>query len=118
MLDSDPVSRAVENAIFQWEEGHDKLRQANRDSSAQRSMNRSVSAIHAELRRRLGASFRIEELAALYNEGTDWCLAVALEMAPPGAPAPDPAATTDGAFYLYMREASDFAGGRIVTPER
>ena len=29
----------------------------------------------------------------------------------------DPASAIDGAFYLYMREASDFAGGRVISAD-
>jgi hypothetical protein len=108
------MNAAVDNAVFQWEEGDARLRKTRLEAPEQRALNRTVSAIHAELRRRLGGAFTVGELAALYQRDTDWCLAIALELAPRGAPAPDPAAAIDGAFYLYMRGASDFAGGRVL----
>lgn len=106
---------AVETAIVQWEEGHSRLSQA-RLEAAQRALNRTVSSIHSELRRRLGGTFRLQELVELYQRDTDWCLAIALDLAPEGSPAPEPAAAIDGAFYLYMRGASDFAGGKVRPP--
>ena len=42
--------------------------------------------------------------------GTDWCLQVALDVAP--ALDSDPQSLADAAFWLYLRGASDFAGGR------
>jgi hypothetical protein len=58
-----------------------------------------------ELRRRLGSTFTLEELADMYASSPDL-----------GA---DPAWLVDAAFGRYAREASDFAGGRHLSdPER
>jgi len=104
------MSYAVENALFQWEEGFRALQAARSGSAANRALARAVLAVEDELRKRLGSSFSIVELAALYREGTDWALEVTL-----GSGADEPplasAVAVDAAFYLYMREASDFAGG-------
>ena len=54
-----------------------------------------------ELRRRLGSSFTVEELADLYAAAPDF-----------GA---DPAWLVDAAFGRYAREATDFAGGRPLS---
>jgi hypothetical protein len=61
-----------------------------------------------ELRRRLGSSFVVDELADLYAAGTDWATDIAWRHAA-GA---DATAVVDAAFCRYVREASDFAGGR------
>jgi hypothetical protein len=111
------MSYAVENAVFQWEEGFRALQAARSGSAADRAFGKAVLAVQDELRKRLGSSFTIAELAALYREGTDWALDVTLvgdddEPALPGATA------VDAAFYLYMREASDFAGGSPRPPAR
>jgi hypothetical protein len=66
-----------------------------------------VSAVVEEIRRRLGSSFSLEELAEMYAEGTDWA---AYEAARAGA-AGETAAVTDAAFGRYAREAADYAGG-------
>ena len=72
--------------------------------------------VHAELRRRIGSSFTVAELVAFYREGTDWCLDLVLSLRGHDDPQIDPAIATDAAFYLYMRGASDFAGGRVLEP--
>jgi hypothetical protein len=99
----------LENALFQWEEGWRAL-QGIEETRERRLADRVVGAIGDELRRRVGPTFRAAELAELYGRGTDWCLQIALEWAP--APATDPRSLADAAFWLYLRGAADFAGGR------
>jgi hypothetical protein len=107
------VSYPLENAFFQWEEGWRAL-QAIEDLRERRFADRVVAAIQDELRRRIGPTFRAPELAELYGRGTDWCLQVATDTVP-GLSA-DPRAIADAAFWLYLRSATDFAGGRqLVT---
>jgi hypothetical protein len=69
-----------------------------------------IDAVRDELRRRIGPTFRIGELAELYAAGTDWCLAVAAAT-DPQSPL-DPQTLADAAFWAYLRGASDYAGGR------
>ncbi|MBK5218172.1 MAG: hypothetical protein JJE35_00025 [Thermoleophilia bacterium] len=99
----------LENALFQWEEGWRHL-QAIRDPRERRLADRLIEAIRDELRRRIGVTFSAAELADLYGEGTDWCLQVAIDVAP--AAEGDSQSLADAAFWLYLRGAGDFAGGR------
>lgn len=71
----------------------------------------------AELRRRLGGRFSAQELADLYDRGTSWCLQLAMEAAPADPWAWDSSIVVDAAFALYLREAADYAGGRLVPAE-
>jgi|SRR4051794_13482236 len=100
----------LENALFLWEEGARVLEGMSGDPGARRRADRVIKAVQDELRRRIGPTFRAEELAELYATGTDWCLQVAFEAAP-GIEA-DPQSLADAAFWLYLRGAEDFAGGR------
>jgi hypothetical protein len=99
----------LENALFQWEEGRRAL-QAIDDPRRRRMADRVVEAVRDELRRRIGPTFSAEELAELYGKGTDWAQQVALDVAP--AVEEDSQALADAAFWLYVRGATDFAGGR------
>jgi len=99
----------LENALFQWEEGLRALH-AIEAPRERRLADRVVAAIQDELRRRIGPTFSAAELAALYGEGTDWCRQVATDVAP-GLDT-DGQALADAAFWLYLRGATDFAGGR------
>jgi hypothetical protein len=104
----------LENALFQWEEGYRRLQELQGDASAYRRAARVVDAIRDELRRRIGPTFRAAELAGLYAQGTDWCAEIALRE---GGAAADPGTLADAAFWLYLRGASDYAGGRQVVLE-
>lgn len=103
------MSYPLENALFQWEEGLRALRAID-DPAERRRADRVVAAVQDELRRRIGPTFSAAELADLYGRGTDWCLQVAMD-AVPGI-ATDPGSLADAAFWLYLRGATDFAGGR------
>jgi len=103
------MSYPLENALFQWEEGLRVLRAIDAPRE-RRQADRVVAAIQDELRRRIGSTFPAAELAELYGQGTDWCLQVAMDT-DPGLVA-DPRSLADAAFWLYLRGATDFAGGR------
>jgi hypothetical protein len=103
------VSYPLENALFQWEEGMRTLRGIE-GQRERRQADRVVAAIQDELRRRIGPTFTAAELAELYGRGSDWCLQVALDAAP--GLATDSRSLADAAFWLYLRGATDFAGGR------
>jgi hypothetical protein len=103
------MSYPLENALFQWEEGWRAL-QGVEDAKERRRADRVVGAVQDELRRRIGPTFRAAELADLYGRGTDWCLQVAMD-AGQGLES-DPQSLADAAFWLYLRGAVDFAGGR------
>ncbi len=99
----------LENALFQWEEGLRALR-AVEAPRERRLADRVVAAIQDELRRRIGPTFAAAELAGLYGCGTDWCQRVAADVAP--GLSGDGQSLADAAFFLYLRGATDFAGGR------
>jgi hypothetical protein len=97
---------AVENAIYQWQEGERSVRDAPEPERAE--LERAVDSVLEELRRRLGSSFVLDELADLYALGTDWGEDLAARQAPAG----QVSAVVDAAFGRYAREARNYAGGR------
>jgi hypothetical protein len=99
-----------ENALAQWEEGLRRLAAAPDDE--QRMLERVTQAIQAELRRRLGGAFTTDELAELYEQGTDWATDIAVSVAPEDPYAWDVRTVADAAFGRYLRSATDYAGGR------
>ncbi|HEX8854897.1 MAG TPA: hypothetical protein VF752_04790 [Thermoleophilaceae bacterium] len=96
----------VENALFQWREGERRVRDT--DEPARFQLERAADAVLEELRRRLGSSFSVEELADFYAGGTDW----ADEIAQRWASGTDTTWVVDSAFHRYAREATNYAGGR------
>ncbi len=104
------VSYSLENALFQWEEGWRALQERRDGSAERRRADRVIAAVTDGLRQRIGPTFRAAELAELYGRGTEWCLQEAIEAAPELET--DPQSLADAAFWLYLRGACDFAGGR------
>ena len=100
------MSYAVENALYQWREGERRV--AEMPDVARADLDEATDAVIEELRRRLGSSFVVNELADLYGADTDW----ALEIARRQGAGSDSAAVVDAAFARYVREAKDYAGGR------
>lgn len=100
----------VDTALQLWSDGQRRLSRA--DAGERRQLERVVDRIVDELRRRLGGAFTTRELADLYSAGTDWCLDVAIATVPNDPRAWDAQTTADAAFARYVREASDWSGGR------
>ena len=99
------MAYAIENALYQWRDGERRVTLASEPARA--DLEGAVDAVVEELRRRLGSTFVLDELAAFYAEGTDW----ALELARRHASGTDAATVVDAAFNRYARESSNYAGG-------
>ena len=97
---------AVENALFQWDEGERRLRDSDEPERSQ--LEAAARVVLDELRRRLGGPFTLGELADFYGSGTDW----AHDLAERRSAGTDSAYVVDAAFARYARFAADFAGGR------
>ena len=96
------MSYALENALFQWEEGERRIRDA--DPPERVRLERAAAGVLEGLRQRLGSEFSVRELSDLYGSQPDWTYEGI------------PAAAIDAAFARYAREASDFGGGRERQP--
>ena len=101
---------AIENALFQWEEGERRIRGSEDPAGLQ--LENAVDVVLAELRRRLGSSFTLGELADHYAAGVDW----AHDLAGASLAGTDAGWVVDAAFNRYAREASDYGGGRRHEP--
>jgi len=101
-----------ETALYQWTEGERRVRDAAPDE--RRVLERVVDRAVAELRRRLGGPFTAGELAQLYDEqGTRWIMEIGAAVAPDDPSAWDQR-VADAAYARYLREATDYAGGRRI----
>lgn len=105
------MSYPLENALFNWEAGIERLRDLERDGATRG--DQVTIPVRDELRRRLGATFSAGELAELYGSGTDWVLQ--LSGVDPGMS--DLQDLVDAAFWLHLQSAGDFAGGRLIEVE-
>jgi hypothetical protein len=99
----------------QWQDGLSRLR--NAPAEERRLLEWVTDRVVEELRRRLGGPFTTDELVELYDRGTSWVSDVALAAAPENPEAWDERTVGDAAFGRYLREATDFAGGRRVVTD-
>ncbi len=93
-------------ARFSWDDGLSRIAEpvAPRVAADRR---RIMAAVHDELRRRLGVTFTMIELARVYEGAPSWYLDLAVRTAPKVPDAWDPEVTLDAAFATYARGASD-----------
>jgi hypothetical protein len=101
-----------DTAFPQWEDGLRRLRSAPAED--RRLLERVTDRVVEELRRRLGGPFTTDELVDVYDSGTSWVTDVAVAVAPDHPQAWDVRTVGDAAFARYLREATDFAGGRRI----
>jgi hypothetical protein len=110
-MSSGPVR--YQDLIGLWQEGQRRL--AATDGAERVAMERVVDELVAQLRRRLGGPFTVDELARLYiDQGTDWCFDVAVRVAPSTPAAWDLTTVAGAAFARYAREAIDYTTGRRI----
>lgn len=100
------VDPAVAAARFSWEEGLARL-EAPAPPALAGARRRVMAAVNDELRRRVGVSFSLADLARAYEGASSWYLDLAARVTPREPDAWDPAVALDAAFALYSRQASD-----------
>jgi hypothetical protein len=97
---------AVKLARSEWAEGSRRFDEAVK---ADRRLLDASDVVIDELRRRVGQTFTLEELAEAYNTAERWAYAaVADHAAFPGWPR-RLTDVLDAAFHLYARGATDYA---------
>jgi len=104
------VQVSLETAVHRWQDGERSIREA--PSDRRQLLDFVCERIVAELRRRLGGSFSSAELVDFYEAGPSWILPLAAGIAP-DAPWAWEATVGDAAFHRYLRDACDYAGGRL-----
>jgi hypothetical protein len=98
----------VESARREWEDGYRRLHEQAQQSEQPERLLGQVDAIAAELRRRVGGTFTLRELAAAYAGAERWSRAVVADDAPaPGWPR-TLSLVEAAAFHEYARGAQDY----------
>jgi len=98
---------AVETIRREWEDGHRRLEQLADDEGLYDRLREQVEVVIDELRRRVGETFTLAELADAYGDADRWGREALEERGPPRSYR-DAALVGDAAFYLYARGASDY----------
>lgn len=98
----------VESARREWGEGHHRLLDEAREPQARERLLTQVDEVVAELRRRVGGTYTLAELAEAYAGAERWTRAVVSERAPaPGWPR-TLSLVEAAAFHVYARGAQDY----------
>ena len=99
----------IEAVRHEWEDGYRRFEAASRDPVAAERLNAQLEVVTDELRRRIGQTFTVEQLAIAYDRADAWVRDAVSEHAPtPGWPR-TLALVEDAAFHLYQRGAVDYA---------
>jgi hypothetical protein len=98
----------VAGARREWEEGNRRLLEEARDPARAETLHRQVEAVTEELRRRVGGTFTLAQLAATYTGSERWVLPVVEERAPSKGWARTATLAADAAFHAYSRGAQDY----------
>jgi hypothetical protein len=99
---------ALDQTRREWELGHRRLQQEVRETPRSEAALAEVDAVMAELRRRVGGSFTLAELAEAYSSAENWSREAVAETNPAGGWPRRLATATDAAFHLYSRGAVDY----------
>jgi hypothetical protein len=93
----------------EWEEGTRRLEAERGDPRRYRRLVDQVEVVVDELRRRIGQTYTLAELATAYRDAERWAREAVEERAPaPGWPR-DLSLVLAAAFHSYQRGAVDYA---------
>jgi hypothetical protein len=100
---------SVDVARHQWDEGVRRLAEERTPPRAGQ-LAELVDAVQDELRRRIGQTFTLADLARTYSGSEDWVREIVVDSTQPRAQAGlhDAALVGDAAFGRYARGATDY----------
>jgi len=101
---------ADETSLLQqeWEEGDRRLESERGDRRRYETLLRQIEVVTEELRKRVGQTYTLAELAASYRGSEGWAREAVQDRAPsPGWPR-DLALVLAAAYHAYQRGASDY----------
>src|SRR5437764_3294643 len=99
---------ALEQTRREWELGHRRLQREVRETTWGEALLSELEAVTAELRRRVGQSFTLAELADAYASAEVWSREAVEETEPASGWPRRLSTVTDAAFHLYSRGAVDY----------
>jgi hypothetical protein len=98
----------IELARQQWQDGSRRIERTRSDPAQYARLHGLVGVVTAELRRRIGQTFTLDELAETYAGADEWTRFVLDEAEPDVSPPAEASTIADAAFFLYARGASDY----------
>ena len=98
----------VSAARSEWQDGHRRFVEATRDPARADALHRQREVVLEELRRRVGTTFTLAELAAAYSGSERWLRDVIGEQAPSRGWVATVSVAGDAAFHAYSTQAQDY----------
>lgn len=102
------MSSDVESARRDWADGYRRLTDASRDPVQAERLHRQVDVVTEELRRRVGGTYTLAELAGVYATSDRWARHAVEERAATQGWARTLSIVGDAAFHIYARGALDY----------
>jgi hypothetical protein len=92
----------------EWEDGHRRFEAERTDARRYRRLLDQLEIVGDELRKRVGQTFTLAELAAAYRDADRWARDVVEERAPSQGWPRDLSLVVAAAFHAYQRGAVDY----------
>jgi hypothetical protein len=99
---------SVPAARLEWEEAERRFEVEARDPRRATAVLRQRDVVLEELRRRIGPTFTLAELVAVYADSERWLSEVIEERAPSRGWATTATLAGDAAFHAFSRQALDY----------
>jgi hypothetical protein len=100
---------SIDLVRHEWEDGGRRLEAERGDRDRYRRLLGQVEVVTDALRKRIGGTFTLAELAAAYRDADAWARQEVADRAPgPGWPR-DLSLVLAAAFHAYQRGAADYA---------
>jgi hypothetical protein len=102
------VSADLDHVRREWDAGHRRYEEALREDAHPERLEAQFDVLRAELRRRVGSTFTLRELARAYEHADVWALQAVEEQAPAPGWARTVSMVSDAVFYVLARGAVDY----------
>jgi hypothetical protein len=103
------MASALEAARQQWAEGSRRLESQASDPDVYERLLNQLEAATEELRKRVGETFTLAQLADVYGASDTWMREAVEERAATPGWARQLSVVQDAAFHLYARGATDYS---------
>jgi hypothetical protein len=103
------VSSNVQLARQHWEQGRRRFDELAREPRRRATLHAELELLVDELRRRVGSTFTLAELATAYDESERWAYDALAERFEDPSWTTSLTAALDAAFHVYARGARDYA---------
>jgi hypothetical protein len=102
------VATSLEAARQQWAEGNRRLESLASDPLVYRQLITQLEVATDELRKRIGETFTLAQLAGAYDDSDRWMREAVEERAALPGWSRQLSVVQDAAFHLYARGATDY----------